>query len=587
MNEFRFYLVGGHFTAWTDHEPIIGIYNNNQRKTSKRISNHRDNVGDLNFTMKYMSGKEMPCDYGSRHPRTISHLATTEQERLGFDTGNSIYVMKINFEDSPDAIKIKEIREIASKDEAYMTTMEQVKKGCTNKKAIPKEYQKVFNELCICNNILMKGDQIVLPNAERGVGEGNIRSQILDIAHQGHPGTSAMKRQLRSRVWFPNMDMEVMSIVSGCLACQASTPRQHRDPLIPSDPPKKPWEKLGADHWGPTPDGKHILAVIDMLSKYPEVAITKDTSAEENIVALDEILSRHGFCDTLRTDNGPPWNSHLMKEYLKWAGIKHEPTKSAEDPEANGLVEAFMKHLQKIYHTAYIERKNPKEEINKHLRMFRATPHSSTGKIPAEILFGRKYNNRLPDIKTENRQDIEEARSRETSQKAKQKVYKDSKPYVREHTINVGDTVLLKQKKSKRNPPYDPDPYTVIEIRGHQITAVRDQTLKTRDSQRWKKVTITPNVDYQQMRQRRYQLTDSDNEILDMAELDKNTSVVDVEQHRDDRRATSPINTPQIGNDVEGLELQRIPERRAPSTRSRRPPPRYRDYIAKILSAEI
>ena len=58
-----------------------------------------------------------------------------------------------------------------------------------------------------------------------------------------------------------------------------------------------PVEKLGADHWGPTPDG---------LSKYPEVAITKDTSAEENIIALDEILSRHGFCDTLRTDNGPP-----------------------------------------------------------------------------------------------------------------------------------------------------------------------------------------------------------------------------------------------------------------------------------------
>ena len=67
-----------------------------------------------------------------------------------------------------------------------------------------------------------------------------------------------------------------------------------------------PVEKLGADHWGPTPNGKHILAVIDMLSKYPEVAITKDTSAEENIIALDEILSRHGFCDTLRTDNGPP-----------------------------------------------------------------------------------------------------------------------------------------------------------------------------------------------------------------------------------------------------------------------------------------
>ena len=498
--------------------------------------------------------------------------------------------MKINFEDSPDAIKTEEIKEIAIQDEAYMTTMEYIKRGCSNKQTIQKEYQKVFGELSIYRDVLMKGEQIVLPNAKRTTGdETNIRSEILDITHQGHPGASAMKRQLRSRVWFPNMDMEVMSVVNGCLACQASTPTQHRDPLIPSKPPKKPWEKLGADHWGPTPDGKYILAVVDMLSKYPEVAITKDTSAEENITALDEILSRHGFCDTLRTDNGPPWNSHLMKEYLNWAGIKHEPTHSAEDPEANGLAEAFMKHLQKIYHTAYIERKNPKEEINKHLRMFRATPHISTGKIPAEILFGRKYNNRLPDINTETRPDIEEARKKEISQKAKQKLYKDSKAYVKEHVINVGDTVLLKQKKSKCNPPYDPDPYTVTETKGHQITAMRDQKFKTRDAQRWKKVNIVPKMDYRKLRQRRYQSADSDSEILDIQDPDKNANAIDIEQHLilDDPRNTPPTNTPQPETDIERGDSPRIPVRRAPSTRLRQPPPRYRDFIAKILNPEL
>lgn len=160
-------------------------------------------------------------------------------------------------------------------------------------------------------------------------------------------------------------------------------------------------------------------------------------------------------------------------------------------------------------------------------------------------------------------------------------------PYVKEHVINVGDTVLLKQKKSKCNPPYDPDPYTVTETKGHQITAVRDQKLKTRDAQKWKKIIITPKVDYHHLRQKRYQSTDSDNEILDMAELDKKTTVVEIEQHHDDLRTTPPINAPQPENDIEGGDLLRIPERRAPSTRSRRPPPRYRDYIAKILNSEL
>ena len=33
-------------------------------------------------------------------------------------------------------------------------------------------------------------------------------------------------------------------------------------------------------------------------------------------------------------------------------GIQHVTNKSAKDPEATGLVEAFMRHLKKIFHTA-------------------------------------------------------------------------------------------------------------------------------------------------------------------------------------------------------------------------------------------
>jgi len=28
MEEFQYYVVGSQFTAWTDHEPLIPIYNN-------------------------------------------------------------------------------------------------------------------------------------------------------------------------------------------------------------------------------------------------------------------------------------------------------------------------------------------------------------------------------------------------------------------------------------------------------------------------------------------------------------------------------------------------------------------------------
>lgn len=174
--------------------------------------------------------------------------------------------------------------------------------------------------------------------------------------------------------------------------------------LVHTLTPEKPWEHLVADHWGPTPDGKHVLVVLD---KYPEVSIVNSTSSEANVEAFDDIFARHGFCKRIKTDRGPPFNgcdSHQLQQYFKWAGIQHKTTTSAEDPEANGLTESFMKHLQKIWHTSTVNKKHPKAEINKHLRMYRATPHPSTGKHPAELLFNRPFNSRLPNFQLQGTQ---------------------------------------------------------------------------------------------------------------------------------------------------------------------------------------
>ena len=58
-------------------------------------------------------------------------------------------------------------------------------------------------------------------------------------------------------------------------------------------------------------------------------------------------------------------------------GITHIANKSSEDPEATGLVEAFMKHLKKIFHTAGVDREDPYLRLNEYLMQFRATPHST------------------------------------------------------------------------------------------------------------------------------------------------------------------------------------------------------------------
>ena len=58
----EYYLVDQDYTAWTDHEPLLSIYNNLQKPITKRIARHHNN---LRFRVKYLKGDRMPCDYDS------------------------------------------------------------------------------------------------------------------------------------------------------------------------------------------------------------------------------------------------------------------------------------------------------------------------------------------------------------------------------------------------------------------------------------------------------------------------------------------------------------------------------------------
>jgi hypothetical protein len=513
MEQFRYYLSGCKFTSWGDQQPLIPLYNDLTKKSSVRISKHRMKIQDLVFTDKYIKGKDNPCDYGSRHPFPLTNLSEREKEKMGVEDEGEVWIRRLFMSDLPDAVSVEMLQDAADKDRDYARLRAAVREGHKPNDGDLTPYMSVWTELGVVDNLVCREDRLVVPSAEMGTKAGNIRTWLVDIAHDGHHGADAMKRYLRARLWFPGMDKMVERRAAGCLDCQAATPHKHRDPLKPTRTPSLPWRELAVDHWGPTKEGKHLLVVVDYMSRYPEVEVVNGTSATANVVAFDTIFSRHGFPKVLRSDNGAPFNGkdrHELQQYFKWAGIKHIPNKSAYDPEATGLVEAFMKHLGKIWHTSIIDKKDPYMEINKHLRVTRATPHISTGKSPAELLFGRKYITRLPDIRVDQalgRQDIQEALEVDRKAKERQKKYKDQKRYVGDHNIRMGDKVLLERKVTKSNSPYDPIPYTVTQTHGTQITATREGAVRTRDAQKFKKVVLVQKRDYDAIRRERNKVT--------------------------------------------------------------------------------
>ena len=160
-----------------------------------------------------------------------------------------------------------------------------------------------------------------------------------------------------------------------------------------------------------------------------------------------------------------------------------------------------MKHAKKVWHTSIISHEDPVLELNKHLKMYRATPHPTTGKSPAELLFTRKYRIKLPDIRTNpavERSDIQQDRK----VKAKQKMYKDAKATVRPHNIKEGDTILLQRKSTKSDSPYDPQPFIAEEVHGTQIIGRRGEETKVRDSQKWKRVELRAAQQFSRKREK-------------------------------------------------------------------------------------
>ena len=211
-----------------------------------------------------------------------------------------------------------------------------------------------------------------------------LQDRVLSICHEGHLGIVKSKQLLRSKVWFPGIDKKMEARCKGCLACQATVTQKSRTPIIMTETPSEAWERVAADFCGPFPTGELVLVVIDERSRYPEIEIVNSTSAESTETALEKIFATHGNPQVLKSDNGPPFNSHAFKDLCIQKGIQHRRI-TPRWPEANGLVENFMKSVGKATKTAHAEGKNWMTELYRYVANYRQTPHPATGKSPREV----------------------------------------------------------------------------------------------------------------------------------------------------------------------------------------------------------
>ncbi|UYV76039.1 hypothetical protein LAZ67_13002298 [Cordylochernes scorpioides] len=174
--------------------------------------------------------------------------------------------------------------------------------------------------MSVIDGLLMRNSRIYIPKS--------LRSKVINSLHEGHLGIEKCRGRARSSVWWPRISQEIGELVRNCLNCieERSNPQQ---PLIVSDFPSRPWEKVGIDHF--YLKGKYYLLIADYYSRFPELALLEDQTTHSTIIHCKSIFARHGIPEEVRSDNGPQFGlefknlqkntvsttQHLVPEFLK------------------------------------------------------------------------------------------------------------------------------------------------------------------------------------------------------------------------------------------------------------------------------
>ena len=375
--KFKLYLLGSKFKLITDNRAVQLIYSNPNSKPPARIERWALRLVNFDFEIIHKPGNSNIADYLSRHP---SHGEDSETDLENEAEGYVNFIAKF---DTPKRVTTEELIEATHKDASLMLVSILIAGGKLSNEETKSiaSYLKITCELSVTNEgLVLRGCRLVIP--------ASLQEKTVMIAHEGHLGMTKTKNLLRTKVWFPAMNTMVEQAIGKCLSCQLNTGGEAYEPIKLASMPKEPWDEVAIDFYGPLPNGKELLVLMDERSRMPVLAEVTSTTARYVNPILDEIFSLLGIPTTLKSDNGPPFNGKEYRDFCEYLGIKTRFI-TPYWPQANGMVEAFMRCLGKVIRASIVQKSDLKQDMNKFLRNYRATPHPATREAPSMMMWNR------------------------------------------------------------------------------------------------------------------------------------------------------------------------------------------------------
>ena len=378
---FHQYIYGRKTKVHSDHKPLESIMKKPLCTAPPRLQRMLLQLQKYDITVKHVSGKSIPVsDALSRQ-----HLSTVDNMSEEFEASVNTIMENLPVRDE----KMNMIRQKTQEDEQMKQVKNHIRNGWPETKdkchTLAKEYWNHRDELTIIDDIILKGERILIPKA--------IREIFLENLHEGHIGVEKSLQRAKTAIFWPGITNDIKDRAAKCPTCIAHLPSQSKETMISHEIPNRPWQKVGTDlfDW----NNKQYLITVDYYSRYFELDELHSTTSNAIIKKLCHHFARHGIAETVISDNGPQYSSEEFKQFATKWDFKHV-TSSPLYSQSNGLAEKTVQTAKKLLSKAKDEGIN----FERLLLHYRSTPVDNLAS-PAQLLMGRQIRSTLPSTESQ------------------------------------------------------------------------------------------------------------------------------------------------------------------------------------------
>ena len=367
VTRLKQFLRGRKFTIFTDHKPLLGIFNPTKQSSdsvSSRLLRYSTKMMEYDYVISHIDGKRnTPADALSR--------INMEREY------NSLQLNEVNFINQ-SWIDEKEIREEQKNDQVISKIIKRTINGNWKKcSQLELKFKRIFQAFTLNNEILYMGSRVVVPDS--------LKDKIIAKAHQSHCGMDATTRLVKEEFWWPKMEDHIRKVISRCEACMRPSKAQMVHKWREED---NPWDRVHMD-WAHFSAIGDILVVVDAKSGWLEAYPCKSRNSATVIKVLRTIFARWGIPKALVSDNGKEFTSNELKGWCKSVGCK-KIFSPEYHPRSNGLAERMVRYIKEGLRVAMKINGDYGSFLQRMLFVHRNTSRRKDGKTPAEIMIGRR-----------------------------------------------------------------------------------------------------------------------------------------------------------------------------------------------------